>query len=140
VKTNRLDGLSDNPFSPEALSGSPGSGVEAGECPAEEALDASDDGEGEASLKRLAKGACLAFVSFLVVVLFVFREIHHTQKVYQMGLQISAAEEEKHQWQEKHRLEAARAAGLVAALHGQQCLEQNFETIKTVYGLPGVRR
>ena len=96
--------------------------------------------EAERTSGRVVKHACVASIVFLVLVLFVFREIQHTRELYQMSRMISVAEAERRHWQEKLRLEEGRAAGLAAMMHSQQSLPQYPKVIRATHVVPARRR
>ena len=80
----------------------------------------------ERTKNRFLRPACILSAVFLVLVMFVFREIDHARQLYRMSRLVAQAEAQTYQWQEKQRLEEARAAGLIAALYSQQHSERNL--------------
>lgn len=140
MKTNPFASVKQNPCAQEgSVAGAPpGSGSDHPPASDSERVDAAM--EAGQPTQRFLKRAGLAAGAFLVVVLFVSREIHHTRELYQMSRLVALAEAEKRQWQEKQRLEEVRTAGLVAALHSQQAAPQNIQLVKAAYTFPAGRR
>jgi hypothetical protein len=62
----------------------------------------------------------VAAAIFLIVVLFVFREIQHNRELYRMSRLVSAAEAQRRQSQELLRLELVREARIVAEFQTQR--------------------
>jgi hypothetical protein len=87
-------------------------------------------------VSRFVKCAGAATLVFLVLVLFVFREIQHTRELYQLSRLVMAAEAERRLWQEKLRLAEGRSASLVAAMHSQQALSPNTLAMNAAYVVP----
>ena len=96
------------------------------------------DGEFASPQKRnrFLQLAGSASVIFLVLVFLVFREIAHNRELYQMSRMVAAAEAQKQLWKERHRLDEARAAALMAELLRQQSLSRDNQFIKANYVRP----
>ena len=111
----------------------------------ERASGAANAGDGEPSdgefaspqkRNRFLQLAGSASVIFLVLVFLVFREIAHNRELYQMSRMVAAAEAQKQFWKERHRLDEARAAALMAELLRQQSSSRDNQVIKANYVRP----
>lgn len=87
-------------------------------------------------LSRFIQLACYAVAIFIVFVFCVVREIEHSRELYRMSRLVSAAEAQKRQWQERHRLDEAREAELLAELLRQQSLPRDPQRIPASHRLP----